>query len=424
MTSSDKQYGLTRYACYTANASISVVATLSPLLFLTFRSLYGLSFSMLGALVFINFSTQLLVDLFFSFYSHKFSIEKVVRITPALTFLGLLVYAVFPFFFPGAVYTGLIIGTVLFAASGGLVEVLLSPVIAAIPAKDPAREMSKLHSVYAWGVVVVVIVSTLFLLLLGKENWQWLVLFWALLPLLSCVLFARSSVPALHTPQRASHVVSLVKSRGFLLCFFCIFLGGASECTMAQWSSGYLEQALHIPKVWGDIFGVAMFSVMLGLGRTLYTKYGRNLLRVLTLGAMSATVCYLVAAISDIALIGLIACALTGFCTAMLWPGSLLLATDRFPSSGVAMFALMAAGGDLGGAVGPQLVGSITDWAIKSEPVIRNAVHLGMTAEQLGMKIALFSATIFPLLATIVLIVFCKYQKRGNAPVLSGRSEQ
>ncbi|MEG0546909.1 MAG: MFS transporter [Oscillospiraceae bacterium] len=403
-----EKYKLTKYSCYTANASMSVVSALTPLLFLTFHNLYGITYTMLGALVLINFSTQLFVDLIFSFYSHKFNITKMVKIIPILTFIGLIVYAVFPFLFPNAVYVGLVIGTVIFASSGGLVEVLLSPVIAEIPSENPEREMSKLHSVYAWGVVGVVIISSLFLLVFGKENWQWLALIWAIIPLISAILFSRAEIPSLKTPEKASKVFKLFKSKSFLICFFCIFFGGASECTMSQWSSSYIEQALGIPKIWGDIFGVALFAVMLGLGRTLYTKFGKNIYKVLLLGAMGATVCYITAAISNIPLVGLFSCAITGFCTAMLWPGSLIVASNKFQTSGVAIFALMAAGGDLGGAVGPQLVGTVTDLAIKSSYFIPIANSLNLTTEQLGLKIGLVSATIFPLIATILFAVIYK----------------
>ena len=156
--------------------------------------------------------------------------------------------------------------------------------------------------------------------------------------------------PSLATPEKASNVFSLLRQKDFIISFLCIFLGGASECTMSQWSSSYLEQALGIPKVWGDVCGVAVFAAALGLGRTLYSKYGKNIHAVLAVSAVGATVCYLTAAVSSIPLVGLAACALTGLCTAMLWPGSLLVASDKFPAAGVAMFALMAAGGDLGGA--------------------------------------------------------------------------
>lgn len=409
-----KEYIRTKYACYTANLSMSVVGNLSPLLFLTFRSLYGISFSMLGALILINFCTQLGVDLLFSFYSHKFNIEKAVKLTPVLTSLGLLIYAVFPFFFPDAVYVGLVIGTVVFAASGGLVEVLISPVIAEMAPEDADHEVSKLHSVYAWGVVGVVILSTLFLLVFGKENWQILALLWTVIPVVSCVLFFTSKVPNLKTPSHTSNVLSLIKGKEFLVCFFCIFLGGASECTMSQWSSSYLEQALGIPKVWGDVFGVALFAVMLGLGRSLYAKYGKNIYKVLMLSGIGATLCYLIATLSNIPLVGLIACAMTGFCVAMLWPGSLLVASERFPASGVAVFALMAAGGDLGASIGPQLVGAVTDFALKNEWVASLAASMQMSVDQLGMKIGLLCAIVFPVLASVLLIALYRSSKKRS----------
>ncbi|MGI6261563.1 MAG: MFS transporter [Acutalibacteraceae bacterium] len=397
-------YGQIKYACYMVNISMSVVSTLSPLLFLTFRSLYRISFSMLGALVLINFCTQLAVDLIFSFYSHKFNIAAMVKLTPALTALGLFVYAVFPLLFPGAVYAGLVAGTVIFAASGGLAEVLISPVIAALPSEHPEREMSKLHSIYAWGVVAVVIVNTLLLSAFGKERWQWIALAWMAVPCLSCILFFKSKVPTLATPEKASNVFLLLRQKDFIICFLCIFLGGASECTMSQWSSSYLEQALGIPKVWGDVCGVAVFAATLGLGRTLYSKYGKNIYKVLAVSAAGATVCYLAAAVSTVPLVGLVSCAMTGLCTAMLWPGSLIMASDKFPAAGVAVFALMAAGGDLGGAIGPQVVGTVVDFAMTNESVQNLSAALQLTTEQLSMKIGLTSAIVFPLLATVLYV--------------------
>ena len=278
-----------KWACYTSNLSMSVVGNLSPVLFLTFRSLYGISYSLLGMLVLINFVTQLTIDLIFSFFSHNFNIEKTLKIMPVLATLGLVVYALWPFVFPQAVYLGLVIGTIIFSAAAGLNEVLLSPVIAALPARDPDREMSKLHSVYAWGVVAVIIISTLFLLALGNGSWQYLALIFALVPFTSAVLFAGSKIPELDTGGSASNALEMIKDRGLWQCVLAIFLGGAAECTMAQWSSGYLEQALGIPKLWGDIFGVAVFSMTLGLGRSLYASFGRNIHKVLFFCAVGAT---------------------------------------------------------------------------------------------------------------------------------------
>ncbi len=401
-----------KLACYTVNVSMSVVGNLPPLLFLTFRNLYGISYSLLGLLVFINFFTQLIVDLIFSFFSHRFDIPKTVKFTPVLTFIGILVYALWPFLFPGNVYAGLVIGTVIFSASSGLAEVLISPVIASIPSDNPDREMSKLHSVYAWGVVGVIIISTLFILAFGTQRWQWLVLAFNLIPLASVILFAGAYVPKMKTPERVSGALAYFKNSGMWLCIAAIFLGGAAECTMAQWASGYLEKALGIPKVWGDIFGVALFAVMLGLGRTIYSKNGKNIERVLFFEGLGSAVCYLTAALTGSTLIGLCACALNGLCVSMLWPGSLVVASNRFPAGGVLVYAVMAAGGDLGASVGPQLVGVVTDFFMNNNATQVFANTLGLLPEQLGMKAGMLIGALFPLLALPVYFYFYKKHKK------------
>lgn len=403
-----------KYACYSANVTMSAVGNLSPVLFLTFRSLYGISYSLLGLLVLINFVTQLIVDLIFSFFSHKFHIAKTVKSIPLIAVFGFLVYALFPFFFPDHVYVGLVIGTVIFSAASGLAEVLISPVIAAIPADDPDKEMSKLHSIYAWGVVFVIVVSTVFLLLAGGEYWQILALLFMLIPLLSAFLFFGSEIPAMETPKQTAGALKLLRNKGVWLSVFAIFLGGAAECTMAQWSSGYLEQAAGIPKVWGDLFGVALFAVMLGLGRSLYAKIGKNIGKVLTFGAIGATLCYFTAAISNHSFIGLFACAFTGFCVSMLWPGNLIVASAKFPEGGVFIYAMMAAGGDLGASVGPQLVGIITDAVIANPAAAALAADLALAPEQLGMKLGMLCGMLFPLVGIFIYWHIWKANKKQS----------
>lgn len=401
-------------ACYVNNISMAIITNFSPLLFLTFRDLYGISYSLLGLLVLVNFFTQLSVDLIFSFFSHKFNIPKTVKFTPVLTLAGLLIYALWPFFFPDAVYTGLVLGTVVFSASGGLSEVLISPVIAALPAKDPDREMSRLHSVYAWGVVLMVAVSTLFFLLIGTKHWQWLVVLYMIAPLASFLLFCGAKIPAMETPEKVSGVLQMLKRPLLWLFVACIFLGGAAECTMAQWCSSYLEQAVGLPKIWGDIFGVALFAVMLGMGRSLYGAIGKNITRVLFLGAIGAALCYLIAALSPIPVMGLLACAFTGFCVSMLWPGSLIASTDRIPDGGVFIYAMMASGGDLGASVGPQLVGLITDAAMEIPAAAALAQSLTLTPEQLGMKLGMLVGMLFPLLGIPVYAVMIRGAKKAK----------
>ena len=404
-----------KLACYSSSVSMAVIGNLPPVLFLTFNRLYGISYTLLGLLVLINFVTQLTIDLIFSFFSHKFNIPKVVKLMPVITIIGLIIFASSPYIFPNFEYIGLSVGTVIFSLAAGLGEVLCSPIVAALPAKDPDREMSKLHSMYAWGVVGVIIFSTIFLYLFGEKSWPILTLVFCLLPAFSAYLFFGSDIPKLKNEGSTCKISSLFKNKMLWASVLAIFFGGAAEVTMSQWSSGYLEQALGIPKVWGDVFGVAVFGLTLGLGRTLYSKIGKNIGRALTLGGIGAVFCYLTAALTSNPILGLIAFGFTGFCTSMLWPGNLIFVADRFPSGGVFIYAMMAAGGDLGASVAPQLVGVITDAAALSPTLNNFAADLGLTASQLGMKLGMVIGALFPLIGVIFYLGFWrKSSKKHN----------
>jgi len=411
MNANDKRV---KNACYITNISMAVVGNFPPLLFLTFRNLYGISYSLLGLLILVNFVTQLAIDLIFSFFSHKFNIQKTVKFTPLFTVAGLLVYALIPLFFKEIAYVGLVLGTVIAAVSGGLSEVLISPVIAALPSDNPDRDMSKLHSIYAWGVVGVIGVAVGYMLLVGFDYWHYLALAFAIVPLISFVLYMRSEIPNMQTPEKTSGALSQLKNKTLWLCVAAIFLGGASECTMAQWASGYLEKALGIEKMWGDIFGVALFGLALGLGRSMYAKFGKNISTVLLLGGIGAAACYLIAALCPVPFIGLFACMFTGFCVSMLWPGSLIVAQDKVPNGGVFLFAMMAAGGDCGASVGSQLVGVVTDGVIASEFGTNMAVKLGLEIEQFAMKTGMLVGAIFPILSIVVYAIICRSYKKEN----------
>ncbi len=409
----EKSHKRLKYACYMTSMTMSVVSNLPPILFLTFRSLYGLSYTQLGLFMFINFFTQLAVDLAISFFSHRFNMPKTVKFTPVIAVFGLIIYALWPLVFPDAVYPGLVLGTVIFSASAGFSEVLISPVIAAIPSENPEREMSALHSVYAWGVVPVVVLSTLFLLAFGGELWYILVLLFAIVPATAIVLFSKAQIPPLETPEKASGAASFLKNPTLWLFIGAIFLGGAAECTMSQWASGYLEQGFGIPKIYGDVCGVAMFAIMLGLCRSIYAKKGKNILNVLIAGSAGATICYIVAAVSDNPFIGIGAVAFTGLFTAMLWPGTLVVAADSFPQSGVFIYAMMAAGGDLGAALVPEMVGMVTDSLINMPFIRHMAQNLNMVAEQLALRFGMLSGAIFPALGVIAFICIHNKQKKS-----------
>ncbi len=406
-----QKYTITKYASYMTGFTMSAVANISPLLFLTFREMYGISYTLLGLLIVVNFATQLMIDLVFSFFTKYFNIHKTVKLTPFIAFIGMLIYAVMPQLFPAQAYIWIVVGTVIFSVSSGLAEVLMSPVIAAIPAENPEHEMSKLHSVYAWGVVIVVIVSTLFIKLFGRTNWMYLALLWSLVPLTAWIMYIKSEIPPMEVNSGGKSGFKI--NKGLLLCVFCIFLGGAAECTMSQWASGFTEKALGIPKMWGDIFGMALFGAMLGIGRTAYSKIGKNVINVMLFGMLGAFICYGIAGLCLNPVVALFACALTGICTSMLWPGTLIYAEEKLPGMGVAAYALLAAGGDFGASVVPQLVGIVADKI--SNPSFETELwcsDLFITPEQLGMRAGILVAAIFPLLGVILILRIKKYFSR------------
>jgi len=408
-------YKRTKHACYFAYLAMSSIFSLPPLLFNTFRGMYGISYTLLGTLVLINFCTQLTVDLIFTFFTKYFNPHITVRIMPCLTTLGLLIYAAVPTFFPQIAYVGLVVGTVIFSIAAGLCEVMLSPTVAALPSDNPERDMSMLHSLYGWGVLMVVVISTAFLHFIGTKYWMILTTFWALLPIVSCVLFCASPLPEMNlTAQTDSAEAAKKKNFGLALCVICIFLGSAAENAMTNWISGYMETALHLPKMVGDILGMAAFAMLLVLARTLYAKYGKNITAVLLYSMIGAVICYIIAALSPFIILSMIACVVTGFVTSMLWPGTLILMEEKIPNPGVTAYALMAAGGDSGASVAPQLLGIITDNVAASSWAAQLSASLSITPDEIGMKVGMIVAAGFPLIGVAVILYIKKYFSKAG----------
>ena len=405
----------TKFACYAAYFTMSSVFCLPPLLFVTLRQMYHISYTLLGTLVLTNFCTQLLVDLIFTVFTKHFNMKKVVRIMPLITSVGLAVYALVPTFFPEIAYAGLLLGTVIFSVSAGLSEVLLSPTIAAIPSDDPQRDMSLLHSLYAFGVFTIVTVSTLFLKIFGTENWMYLTLLLALLPVIAGVLFMTSPMPDMESSTAAADAGgSRRRSVGLALCVACIFFGSCAENAMSNWISGYMETALHLDKALGDILGVAMFAILLGIARISYARFGRNICRVLLVGMVGAAVCYLVAGLSSSTALAFFACILTGLFTAMLWPGSLIMMEENLPGMGVTAFALMAAGGDMGASIAPQLLGIVIDQVSASSWAAELSAVSGLSADQIGLKAGMLVTAVFPIAGAILVWYVIRYFKKST----------
>lgn len=408
-------YKRTKLACYSAYVTMASAFALPPLLFVTFHDMYGVSYTLLGTLVLINFCTQLTVDLILSFFSKYFNEKFLVRVMPIITSCGLAIYAFTPVLFPNSIFVGLMIGTIIFSVSAGLSEVLVSPVVAALPSDNPGRDMSFLHSLYGVGVTAVILVSTIFFKVFGSENWSYLTLLFAALPISTAILFMTSPMPNM-TPAAESKSGEKSKKYivGLALCVACIFFGSCAENTMSNWSSGFVENALGIDKAIGDILGTAMFAILLALTRMVYAKFGKSITPVLFIGMIGAAACYLVAGISTNAVVALISCALTGMFTSMLWPGALIFMEEKLPGAGVAAYALMASGGDLGASIAPQLMGIVVDKVTISSFAADLATQTGLTAEQIGMKSGMLLTTVFPLIGIIALAVTVRYFKRKN----------
>lgn len=399
-----KTFKRTRFACFFAYLSMSSVFVLPPMLFVTFHEMYNISYTLLGTLVLINFCSQLIIDLIFTFFSKHFNIALTVRIMPLLTFAGLVLYALLPNIFPEHAFWGLSVGTVIFSIAAGLCEVLLSPLVAAIPSSAPEKDMSMLHSLYGWGVVSVVIISTVFFKIFGTEKWVYLTLVLSVLPLIASGLFFASPIPETKTESEKAKGKSNTKA--LALCSMCIFLGSAAENTMTNWISSFMESALGLSKSVGDVLGLAVFALLLAATRSLYAKYAPNIFKTLIISMCGAAVCYIITGVSSNIILSFVAAILIGVFTSMLWPGTLILMEERAKNPGVAAFALMAAAGDFGASVAPQLLGIVVDKASESSFSVKLIAETSHTADEIGFKAGMLIAAVFPLIGIFVLVRF------------------
>ena len=409
------EYKATKRACYFTYLAMSTVYSLPPLLFAGFRQLYGISYTLLGTLVLINFCTQLGIDFAFSFFSRCFNVKKVFRVMPLLSTLGLCVYALMPMLFPQYAYVGLVIGTIIFSIAAALSEVLISPMVAHIAGDNAEKDISVLHSLYGYGFVGVVLISTVFLQLAGIQNWIFLTLAWAVLPVIAFLRLQGIDVPDLNmAQQQAGAVKSKHRTKSIVLCMICIFLGSGAENTMSNWVSVYAENVLHISKLWGDVLGMSLFAIVLALTRSVYAKYGKNISKTLMYSMLSSIVLYIVVAASSNGIVSLIACVAMGVSTSMLWPGTLILLEEKVHAPGMAAYALMAVGGDLGASFAPQSLGIIVDKIAATQWASAVGSKFNIAADAVGFKIGMLFIALFPLLGVILLLYMKRHFKKGE----------
>lgn len=349
-------YKRTKLSCYTGYFVQAIINNLPPLLFIVFNQKFGIGLNRLSLLITVNFVSQILIDLFAVKFSDKIGYKKLSVLSQAITTAGLICLAVLPNIINA--FTGILIAILLNAVGSGLMEVIISPIIEAIPGDKKTSQMAFLHSFYCWGQVFVVLATTILVKILGKDNWHWIPLVWAILPLFNTISFLKCRMPENLAAEKQTPLGRLFFKRTFVIMLILMLCAGASELGMSQWASYFAETALHVTKQVGDILGPCMFAVLMGLGRVLFGIFGEKL-KIKTALAVSALLCaasYIAVSVSGNQYVSLIFCAFTGMCISIMWPGTFSLAAKEFPDGGNSMFALLALMGDVGCTLGPWIV--------------------------------------------------------------------
>jgi fucose permease len=357
-----KNYKKTKLACYLGFITQAVAANFAPLLFLKFHTDYDISLGNIALISTFFFFTQLLVDLFCAKYVDKIGYRVCIVASEVCSAAGLAGLALLPEIMPSP-FAGIIISVILYAIGSGLIEVLGSPIVEACPFENKEATMSLLHSFYCWGAVGTILVSTVFLMIFGIDSWKWLAVSFAIIPAINIYNFATCPIELLVEEGQGMGIRKLFSNPMFLIAIVMMVCSGASELAMAQWASAYAESALGFSKAIGDIAGPCMFAVTMGISRVLFGKASdkMNLNRFMIGSGILCFVCYLLASFSDNPIIGLAGCIVCGFSVGIMWPGTISISSKAFPTGGTAMFALLAMAGDLGGSIGPAIVGRVAD---------------------------------------------------------------
>jgi MFS family permease len=411
-----KSYRLTTISCFMGIICQAISSNITAILFIPLMTMYGLSYVHLGLLVGINFTTQVLVDIIASRLVDRFGFRVFVLPSDLLAVLGLVLFALSPIMFSN-ILVGLIISTIIFSASCGLQEVMLSPIVNTIPHDEKGPAMALMHSFYAWGQVATIVITTLFLFFFGIHNWQIIVCFWAIIPLVNFFMFLAAPFPGVvHEAQRLT-MRDLLFRPYYLVALLAILGGAATELVMNQWSSTFSEKVLELPKVTGDLLGMCGFAVMLGLGRVIYGRYGNkmNMNNVLVASAGAAVACYVIVAVSPVHAISLVACAVCGLAASLLWPGTLVITAEKYPLAGAWIFAILAAAGDVGAAFGPFAAGLVTDFTRGLPAALDWAAKVGLSPDQFAIRAAILLAALFP-----ALTMACHWYLRGRQRVADG----
>ena len=373
----------------------AIINNFAPLLFLTFQSSYSISLDKIALLVTINFGIQLVVDLLASKFVDKIGYRICIVGAHVFSGLGLIGLTVLPEWFSDP-YTGLLAAIAIYAIGGGLIEVLVSPIVEACPTKRKEAAMSVLHSFYCWGHVFVVLASTLFFFLAGIGNWKILAVIWAVVPFFNALYFSRVPLRTLTEDSGGLRLRKLAKMKSFWVLMLLMMCAGACEQSVSQWASTFAESGLGVSKTIGDLAGPCSFAALMGIARIFYAKCSEkiNLNTFMLLSGGLCVISYLLISLVPNSLIGLIGCGLCGLSVGILWPGTFSIAAKEIRAGGTAMFAFLALAGDLGCSGGPTFVGFISG-------AFEDNLHIG-----------LFAAIVFPILLIIGLLVFRRIKRR------------
>lgn len=381
----------TIFSCFVGYIVQAIVNNFVPLLFIMFQNTYDIPLSKITLLVTINFGVQLVVDLLATKFVDKIGYRTSIVIAHGTSAAGLILLTVLPEVIEP--FAGILIAVMVYAIGGGIIEVLISPIMEASPTDNKEKAMSLLHSFYCWGHVGVVLLSTLFFKFWGIENWKLLALIWAVIPIVNGVIFLKTPIaPLVENGEKGMTLRELFTNKTFWLLILMMICSGASEQSVSQWASAFAEQGLHISKAAGDLAGPMMFAILMGSARAVYGKYGDkiNLDTFMKISSILCIVSYLLVSVTPSPVISLIGCGLCGLSVGIMWPGTFSKAALSLRTGGTAMFALLALAGDLGCGGGPTLVGVVSNAASDN------------------LKLGILAGIIFPVTLLMCLIVSFK----------------
>lgn len=389
--------------------SQAITVNLAALLFVIFQKSFKVSLSYIAALTLITFLVQIFVDLMAVKFIEKASYKALSVISQLTSVVGLVALAFLPMIINPKL--AIILSVIVYSSGSGLSEVVLSPLMDAIPETNKnGFAMTLMHSFYSWGQAAVILLTTLILGIVGDALWWILPLIWALVPLYNMIMFIIVPIPQMTVADEKHGALGMIKNPVFVLLVILMICGGATEQVMAQWSSYFAEECLGVTKVVGDITGPFAFAVMMGLGRVAHGLFGKrfDLAKLLQILAIICAACFLAIVFAPNPVVALIACGMSGIGVSIMWPGILAYCSSKYKGAGASMFALLALGGDIGCSLGPWLTGFVSDIAKSNDFTI-----MSLSTDNSCLRAGFLAALVFPLIL-IVGIAVVRRDKNGD----------